>query len=114
MPTPTEPLVNKNVLKGVPRQCNPHRVERLLWDVKYSSPPTKRTYLFLRSEALHHSATQLLHNLQLLGADVGIYLIRDSADSAFNPSKQNPPYSLSWPTSAAFRLRPETDNYLKK
>lgn len=76
MPTPTEPLVNKNVLKGVPRQCNPHRVKTLemLWDVKYSSPPTKRTHLFLRSEALHHSATQLLHNLQLLGADVGIYL----------------------------------------
>lgn len=112
MPTPTEPLVNKNVLKGVPRQWNPHSVETLemLWDVKYSSPPTKRTYLFLRSEALHHSATQLLQNLQLLGADVGIYL---TTDSAFNPSKQNPRYSLSCPTSAAFCPRLETDKYFK-
>lgn len=64
----------------------------MLWDVKYSSPPTKRAYLFLRSEALHPSATQLLHNLQLLGADVGIYPSLSEilkTFSAFTPSKQN-------------------------
>lgn len=85
---------NKKVLKGVPRQWNPHRVKTLemLWDVKYSSPPTKRAYLFLRSEALHPSATQLLHNPQLLGADAGTYqrFYRHSLHS-IHPSKTSLP-----------------------
>lgn len=83
--TPTEPLVNKNVLKCVPHQCNLHRV-KMLWDVKYSSPFTHF------SQFQKSCPTQLLHNHQLSGAGY-LYLfeliskVRDSKvvrDSAFN------------------------------